>query len=353
MFNMKKVFSRTAMILAATVALAACGDENDAEVTNTSAQKNSSEPIVVYSSLNEDAMTRIEESFEKTTGIEMDYLLFNSAGEASSRVQAEGKSPQADVLIGGSVEFYEPLAETELLAQYASPNAKDLDPMFLNVDNYFQGWYTGVLAYVLNNERFAETVGAKGVQEPTTWEDITDPAYKDELILPNPATVGSGYIYTATQIFRKGEDEAFKYFEQTAANAHHFTASGGDSINLVSTGEFTIGLHWAHDIIKAAEKGYPIKAIIPEENAIEIGGSAILAGTDQMDESQQFIDWLLSVEGQELIRNETARYSVRDDIAPPAGVPAFSELKLIDYNRVKATEMKEDILSRYTPLTKK
>lgn len=353
MFNMKRVLSRTAIILTIAVALAACNEGEKTDVSSSLAVQGSVEPIVVYSSLNEDAMTRIEKTFEKSTGIEMDYLLFNSAGEASARVQAEGKSPQADVLIGGSIEFYEPLANEGLLAQYASPNAKNLNPMFLNKDNYFQGWYTGVLAYVLNEDRFPETVGAKGIEQPTTWEDITDPAYKDELILPDPATVGSGYIYTATQIFRKGEEEAFEYFDKVSDNSHHFTASGGDSINLVSTGEFTIGLHWAHDIIKAAEKGYPIKAIIPEENAIEIGGSAILAGTDRVEESQKFIDWLLSVEGQGLIRNETARYAVREDIDPPAGVPAFSELKLIDYDRAKATTMKEDVLSRFTPLTTK
>lgn len=343
----------TSLMLAGVLVISGCGGKDNSADANGDSSKSGkgSGKLVVYSALNEDDTVQIQKKFKEDTGIEIEYLRLNSAGEASTRVQAEKNAPKADILVGGSVEFYTPLADQDLLVNYNSPNAADLNAMFNDPDGFWQGWYMGVLAIALNKERFDKELSPNGIKEPTTWEDLRDPSYKNVLIMPNPATAGSGYIFTATQVFRLGEDKAWDYVKDLTANVHHYVASGGDVVNLTATGEFLAGMHWAHDIIKSGKKGYPIQAVIPEETAFEIGGAAIIKNGANTDNAKKFIDWLLTKEIQEMSTQMSSRYSVRTEVAPPEGMPAMDALKLIDYDRAKAAEMKEAVIKKFEELS--
>ena len=41
------------------------------------------------------------------------------------------------------------------------------------------------------------------------------------------------------------------------------------------------------------------------------------------------------------------RYPVRDDVAAPKGLPALSEVDLVNYDRAKASSMKEAVLEKF------
>ena len=59
------------------------------------------------------------------------------------------------------------------------------------------------------------------------------------------------------------------------------------------------------------------------------------------------MDWLLTPEAQELSVKTSYRYPVRTDVAAPEGLPALDEVDLVDYDREKATEMKEAVLEKF------
>lgn len=309
-----------------------------------------SNKLVVYSALNEDDVIQLKEKFKEDTGIELDYLNIGSAGEASTRIQAEKDAPKADILVGGSVEFYGPLAEQGLLEKYTSPNASQIDAKFNDPNGYWQGWYMGVLGIVLNTERFEKELATKGVSEPKTWDDLLDPNYKGLFVTSNPATAGGGYIFVADQLFRLGEEKGWDYLKKLNENVHHYTPKAGDGINLTATGEFVAGMSWAHDIVKAAKQGYPIKVIVPEQTASEIGGVAVVKGGANTENAKKFIDWLLTKEVGEMNTQMSNRYSVRSDVAPPEGMIPVDQVNLVDYDRAKASEMKEDTVKKFTDM---
>jgi iron(III) transport system substrate-binding protein len=321
-----------------------------ANQTPDSASKGSGK-LVVYAALNEDDIVQIQKKFKEDTGIDIEYLRMNGAGEASTRVQAEKAAPKADILIGGSVEFYDPLAQQGLLEKYSSPNAKDLDSQFKDPNGYWQGWYMGVLGIVLNTERFKKELEPKGVKEPKSWDDLLDPKYKGLFINANPATAGSGYIFVADQLFRLGEEKGWDYIKQLHANVHHYTPAAGDVINLTATGEFVAGMSWAHDIVKSQQKGYPIKVIVPEQTAFEIGGVGIVKGGANTENAKKFIDWLLTKPVGEMNTKVSNRYSVRKDVAPPQGMIKIEDVKLVNYDRDKAAKMKADVLKKFSEVT--
>ncbi|SFL23521.1 iron(III) transport system substrate-binding protein [Paenibacillus sp. 1_12] len=355
-FNKKMVSLGLVALLSSMTILAGCGTSTPAATVTPAAAPKAGEAkgsgkLVVYAALNEDDIVAIQKKFKEDTGIEIEYLRTNGAGEASTRVQAEKAAPKADVLIGGSVEFYGPLAEQSLLEKYSSPNSKELDAKFNDPSGFWQGWYMGVLGIVLNTERFKKELEPKGVKEPKTWDDLLNPAYKGVFVTANPATAGSGYIFVADQLFRLGEDKGWDYVKQLHTNVHHYIPAAGDVINLTATGEFIAGMSWAHDIVKSQQKGYPIKVIVPEQTAFEIGGAAIVKGGANMENAKKFIDWLLTKPVGEMNTTISNRYSVRKDVAPPQGMIKIEDVKLVNYDRDKAAKMKPDALKKFSEVT--
>lgn len=239
---MKKFFSLALAALMCLSLLAGCGGDTGGTDTAATDEGSGTETetggkLVVYSALNEDNTIAIADQFKKDTGIEIEYISLGG-GDAVARVQAEMNNPQADFLVGGSVDLYGSLADAGAFLEYDSPNNDDLDERFNDPNHLWQGWYMGVLSIIINEERFEEELAPQGVAEPVTWDDLLDPAYKDVFVWSNPTTAGGAYIAAACQIFRLGEDAAWEYLKELDKNVHHYYQGAGDVISPVATGEF-------------------------------------------------------------------------------------------------------------------
>lgn len=347
---MKRVCS-IALASAMMLSLAACGTDakvasaaKGSEVSNVEDKKGGK--LVVYSALNEDNTIALAEQFKEDTGIDIEYVSLGG-GDAVARVQAEMDNPQADFLVGGSVDLYGSLAEAGAFEEYDSPNNDELDERFNDPEHFWQGWYMGVLSIIVNEDRFEAEIAPNGVEEPTKWDDLLDSAYKDVFVWSNPTTAGGAYIATACQIFRLGEDDAWDYLKDLDKNVHHYYKGAGDVITPVATGEFIASIAWAHDSFKTQQEGYPLKLIIPEKTAYEIGGAAIIKGGENTENAKVFMDWLLTKEAQELSVATSYRYPVRSDVEAPEGLPALEDVELVDYDRDEAASMKESVLEKF------
>jgi iron(III) transport system substrate-binding protein len=167
-------------------------------------------------------MDWIQTKFKADTGIEVQYLLFG-AGDAAARVEAEKANPQADVMIGGSTEYYGNLENDGCLSKYTSPNSKGLDAKFVDSKGYWQGWYMGVLGIVYNTDLFTKNFASKGLNPPASWDDLLNDNYKKQIVNSNPATAGGGYIFAADQLFRLGDDKGWDYLNKLNANVDHYS----------------------------------------------------------------------------------------------------------------------------------
>ncbi len=343
---MCKKTSLVVLLVLALIAsmLTGCGGGNAEPADDAGAVQGGK--LVVYTALNEEDILAVQKQFKEDTGIEIEYIRLGG-GDAVARVQAEMASPKADVLVGGSVDLYEPLAKEGAFEKYSSPNNADLDPMFNDPNGYWQGWYMGVQGIVINTERFDAELAPQGLERPKTWDDLLDPRYKDVLVNSNPATSGGAYIFVADQIFRLGEDKSWDYLKALDQNIHHYYKGAGDCISPIAAGEFIAGVSWVHDIFKVQKQGYPIEIIIPEKTAFEIGGAAVVKGGPNTENAKIFVDWLLTKEAGELNTQISNRYSVRDDVAAPEGLPTMEEINLVDYDRAKAGEMKPAVVEKF------
>ena len=80
--------------------------------------------IVIYAAEDEKTLAALTKMFTEKTGINTEVIRIPAAGTLAARIRAEKDTPKADVFIGGSVEFHEPLAKDGLVVPYNSPAVK-------------------------------------------------------------------------------------------------------------------------------------------------------------------------------------------------------------------------------------
>jgi len=135
----RRAFLKVMGLGASAAALAACGGGAGTATTSapagtqavatTAAAVKPTGTITVYSALNETTNNQFSAAFKAAyPGSNIDLLPLAAAGDLQTRIRAEKASPKADIFIGGSSEFHDPLGKEGLLEKYVSPNAAVLKP---------------------------------------------------------------------------------------------------------------------------------------------------------------------------------------------------------------------------------
>src|SRR5256885_1784848 len=81
--------------------------------------------VVVYSALDTPVTNAVLQAFEQTSGLRTEALTLAAAGTLATRIRVEKARPQADIFLGGSIDFHAPLANDGLLDAYISPRRSE------------------------------------------------------------------------------------------------------------------------------------------------------------------------------------------------------------------------------------
>jgi iron(III) transport system substrate-binding protein len=304
--------------------------------------------ITVYSALNESTNNAFVDAYKRATpGVEVEVLPLAAAGELQTRIRTEKNAPKADIFIGGSSEFHDPLGKEGLLEPYKSPNAQGTDPAFMDPDGNWTGWYLGIFGIVLNKDRFDKEMAGK--PKPASWDDLLSQDLRGKLDMPDPVKTGGGYIFLANQVFRfnRDEEKAMDYMKQLHANVGQYVGTAPQGIELVAQGQFLMGPNWGHDILTAASRGQPVEFVAPQDTANEIGAVSIVKGGPNTEAAKTFVDWVLTKEAGELNVKLSNRLSVRKDVPAAPGAPTLEQVKLVNYDRAWATEHKDRLIKKW------
>jgi iron(III) transport system substrate-binding protein len=305
--------------------------------------------LSVYSALNESTNNAFVDAFKKAYPSigQVDVLPLAAAGELQTRITTEKASPKADIFIGGSAEFHDPLGKQGLLEAYKSANAADVDPKFKDADGMWTGWYIGIFGLAINKDRWAKEMAGKPT--PATWDDLLNSDLKGKLDFPDPVKTGGGYIFLATQVFRfnKDETQALAYMKKLHDNIGQYVGTSPQGIELVGQGQFLMGPNWGHDILTAASKGQPLEFKAPSDTANEVGAVSIIKGGPNTAAAKAFVDWVLTKDAGELNVKLSNRLSVRKDVPPAPGAPTLESVKLVNYDRDWATQNKDRLIKAW------
>ncbi|HOL36292.1 MAG TPA: ABC transporter substrate-binding protein [Rubrivivax sp.] len=272
-------------------------------------------PLTVYTALEDDEVSDYMAAAKKAMPDVEFHVLRLSTGDLAARVIAESGNPRADVIWGFAVtNMLDPRIHGALV-KYEPAAAKALPDKYKGKDGT---WFaaTGYMnAFCVNTER----AKAKNLPIPTSWDDLTNPVYKGELVMPNPASSGVGWLQIAALLQGRGED-GWKYIGELNKNIAQYTSSGSKPCKMARTGEYAIGISFAFPAVQSIQQGFPVKMVIPPKwEGYELEATSILASTKNTKDAKRFVDWTLSPEA-------AALYGKYKEIVTIPGVPVAERM---------------------------
>ena len=311
--------------------------------------------IVVYTVIPEAEVNRqINEEFTKRTGIEVELLNIPAVGTVASRIRTEKARPRADVFAAAPIDFHQALAKDGLLESYrpAAETADWIKKGYADPDGFWHGWYGMTTAIFWNRPRFEKDIAPKGMSTPKTWDDLLNPALKGQLVLSNPQTSAIGFVLLATQIFRLGEEKAWKFTEALNANVKQYTPSAPMTVTLVEQGEAAVGAFWLADVLNAKiNRKQPIDFVVPQDNVVNIWAASIVKGGPNTEGAKKYIDFLLTDYPQAINAKFGFRNPLNPSVKPPEGAPPLGEIKTVDYRNDWATENMDRIRKQWARIS--
>jgi thiamine transport system substrate-binding protein len=312
-----------AVILVVTVGVgvAACGDSTDEPVTLR---------LLTHDSfaLSDDVLAR----FTADTGIKVELIQGGDAGTVVNQAILTNGSPQADVLFGIDSTFLTRALDEDLFVPYEATDLDQVDEAFL-LDPRHQVTPIDYGDICLNYDKayFAE----HGIPVPQTLDDLTDPMYKDLLVVENPATSSPGLGFLLATVDAFGEEGWQQWWTQLRANGVHVSDGWEDAyysqFSGGATSEGTRPLVVSYASSPPAEVIYADPPVTEAPTGVitagcyrQVEAAGILAGTEHEAEAGQLVDFLLSERVQADVPLSMFVYPVRRGIELPAAFVDFA-----------------------------
>jgi iron(III) transport system substrate-binding protein len=302
--------------------------------------------LTVYTALEADLLPAYKKSFEAANpDIRINWVR-DSTGVITAKLLAEKDNPQADVVLGTAATSLLLLKSEGMLEPYAPAGMDKLDPRFVDADAppYWVGTNAWSAALCVNTVEMEK----KGLPMPASWADLTKPEYKGMIVMPNPASSGTGFLDVSSWLQMMGEEKGWAFMDALHQNVATYTHSGSKPCTMAAAGEYPIGVSFEFRAARLANEGAPIAAVIPSEGiGWDMEASAIIAGTDEIDAAQALLDWAVSDEAMAIYAGNYAILANQSLEQPIEGLPAGIRDKLIENDFEWAANERAAILDQW------
>lgn len=247
-----------------------------------------SDRVVIYTSHKEEVYGPIVKEFEARTGIWAEVVT-GGTNELLARIAGEADAPVCDVIFGGGVESL--TAYERYFQPYACAEADLIRPGLRPADDLWTPFSSLPVVLIYNTKLVSPG-------ELTGWESLLSGRWSGSIALADPTVSGSSYTAAATML----------------------CALPGDDWDQL------------------------------DRLAVQLEGSALIAGAPHPDNARAFLDFAQSRDVQELVVSQFSRRSVRTDVSDGDALPPADELALIDYPVRWAAELKDAFSARWPEL---
>ena len=235
------------------------------------------------------------EILQKKTSAGVKYIQETAQGNTSDLMWAS--APDAfEVLKGdGLLSKYTPVAEgiPEKIGSYPIN-----DP-----DGYYVG-FAGSGYGIMWNTRYLK---AKKIPVPKEWADLKDPVYHNHVGMSAPSRSGTTHLTVETVIQGEGWEKGWATWKEMAGNFKMVTERSFGVPEGVNSGDFGIGIVIDFFGFSSKATGFPVDFVYPTVTTLVPANIAIVKAAPHPKAAAAFIEYLLSVEGQELLLDPAIR----------------------------------------------
>jgi iron(III) transport system substrate-binding protein len=303
--------------------------------------------LLVYTALETDQLKAYEQGFyREVNDVEIRWVR-DSTGVITAKLLAEKANPQADVVMGvaasslallnteGMLEPYAPINLDAIMMKYRDPKNP---PAWFGMDV----WGATVCFNTVEAKK-------RNMPMPTTWQDLAKPVYKGQIVMPNPASSGTGYFDVAAWLTLWGEKGGWAYMDKLHENIAMYTHSGSKPCNQAATGEFVMGISFEYRGNTNKAKGAPIELVFPKEGlGWDLEAFAIHKGTKKLAAAKKLADWASSKNAMILYGKNFAITAQPGVAEPLPNVPKDYEQRLVKMDFAWSAKNRERILAEWT-----
>lgn len=307
--------------------------------------------LTVYTALETDQLKAYQEAFNKVHPDIAIKWVRDSTGVVTAKLLAEKGNPQADVIWGVAASSLALFDKNGMLEAYAPANLGAIQAQYRDKKTPPAWWGMDVFGAVV----CFNTVEAqkKNIPLPTTWQDLLKPEFKGQVVMPNPASSGTGYFDVAAWLQLWGDEDGkgggWKYMDALHQNIAQYTHSGSKPCNMAAAGEYVAGISFEYRGHTNKAKGAPIELVFPKEGlGWDLEGFAIYKGTKKLDAAKKLADWASSKDAMVLYGKNFA-VTAQPGVAPKLQyIPDDYEARLIKMDFDQSAASRDRVLAEWT-----
>lgn len=336
---------RLIALIVVALLLAACGQPgaasptaSDAAPAPTTAVSGEPARLVVMAHDSFNVSEEVLAAFEQSAGATVEVLKAGDTGSTLNQAILSREAPLADVLFGVDNTFLSRALEADIFLPYASPHLDTLpDSLKLDPENRLLPVDFG---YVLINYDKA-ALEAAGRTPPASIEELTQPEWRGQLVVQNPATSSPGLAFLLATIAHFGEEGDYTwrdFWRDLRANEVYVSEDWTDAYYTQFSGSSGAGpypLVVSYSTSPAAEVFFSEGQLDepPTGNLVVPGGVfrqiefvGILRGTKNEELARRFVDFMLQTQFQADIPLQMFVYPANPDAPLPEVFTSFAEI---------------------------
>lgn len=303
--------------------------------------------LTIYTALENDQLGPFKAGIERAVPEVEVVWVRDSTGVITARFLAEKDNPRADMVMGLAASSLLLFEKQGLLATYEPKGADALKAAFRDsVPPYSWTGTDASIGVVCFNTAEAEK---DGVKTPVRWAELLVPALKGKVVMPHPASSGTGYLLVAGWLQGMGEEAGWAFMDKLHENIAAYLHSGSAPCVQAARGERTAGL--SLDMRGAAEKtkGAPLAVVVPADGTgWDEEAYAIVATTKHLELARKVADWGATKAANELYAKSYAVVAYPGVANVPANYPANAEAAMIKNDLGWMADNRERVLAEWS-----
>ena len=280
--------------------------------------------VVVYGSMETDIFDGIQKSFEKKTGISVDYWRASGAA-VLERVISERKAgkPLYDVVINNAGPMEIMLSEG-LFANYISPVSKNYAKEFMH-PQLGPSYRMSVVGLVYNKSILTPEMA------PKSLEDLLKPEFKGKLAFPDPTRGAVAAMWPASLYKLMGKERADHYLRSLGATRPVLVEGVLNGAERVTTGETPIAITYLKYVVIFGQKGATLDSVrmdkmLGHRHAVQLSNRAL-----HPNAGKALIDFFLDDESIKMMA-AAGEFVTRKGIYPP--LPGVQKIHLVEMDEL-------------------
>lgn len=277
-----------------------------------------------------DVTKSVLREFEDRTGITVKVVPVGDAGQLANRLILASGNPEGDVAFGVDNDQLAELFAKDVFVPYEAAGLGDVAPdLRIDDQNRVAPVDHGEVCVNIDTRRYAAGV-------PSSLEDLADPAFRDQLVVENPATSTPGLAFLLATVAAYGDPGFEDYWRRLRDNG----VTVVDGWEQAYFGEFSGagGGEGTHPMVVSYATSPVAEVLLAEEpldraptaaitescyRQVEFAG--VLAGTEEPEGAREVIDFLLSRSFQEDVPLRMFVFPVVSDAELPEAFARWAE----------------------------